>query len=247
MIRLATTQDSEMSLHHLSFRKERGAENMATDMWLLENIESWGGLAFRRYGWTEPQTTFGYGQKASWVEQATNKKSKELIRRPTGGGVVQHRTDLTYCMVLSKGTDAEKMPPMELYGLIHQRWGESLGKENISTCLMPCPDKSKGGIPGDCFKEPVGRDLMNGEGTLKLGGAAMKRTRKGVLIQGSLELGEWPGLDHGVIEKEFLLLIASDFNESISTKEWPDGLEADRLSLVNTYSSNSWTQGRRAP
>ena len=66
------------------------------------------------------------------------------------------------------------MPPMELYGLIHQRWGESLAKENISTCLMPCPDKSKGGIPGDCFKEPVGRDLMNGEGTLKLGGAAMK-------------------------------------------------------------------------
>ena len=75
----------------------------------------------------------------------------------------------------------------------------------------------------------------------------MNALRKGVLIQGSLELGEWPGLDHGVIEKEFLLLIASDFNESISTKEWPDGLEADRLSLVNTYSSNSWTQGRRAP
>ena len=129
---------------------------MATDMWLLENIASLGGLAFRRYGWTEPKVTFGYGQKASWVEQATKQSPQQLIRRPTGGGVVHHGTDLTYCMVLEKGSVPEKMPPMELCGLIHQRWGETLAKENISTSLMPCPDKSKGGIPGDCFKEPVG-------------------------------------------------------------------------------------------
>ena len=52
---------------------------------------------------------------------------------------------------------------------------------------------------------------MSVDGSLKLGGAAMKRIRKGVLIQGSLELGEWPRLHHGVMEKNFLQLIATDF------------------------------------
>ena len=142
---------------------------MATDMWLLENIASLGGLAFRRYGWTEPQVTFGYGQKASWVEQATKQSPKAINSQANGRRVVHHGTDLTYCMVLEKGSVPEKMPPMELYGLIHQRWGETLAKENISTSLMPCPDKSKGGIPGDCFKEPVGRDLMKRRRFHKIG------------------------------------------------------------------------------
>lgn len=234
-----------MSLHQLSYRKELGAENMATDMWVLEKIESWGGQAFRRYGWTSPQTTFGYGQKASWVEEKTKKNITDLIRRPTGGGIVHHGTDLTYCLVLARGSLGAQIPPMQLYGLIHQRWGEVLDEENILNSLMPCPEKSKGGIPGDCFKEPVGRDLMNGNGTQKIGGAAMKRTRKGVLIQGSLELGEWPNLDHGTMEKKFLKLIAQDFDETIHSMEWPSELEEKRLPLVTLYSSFHWNKERK--
>ena len=60
-----------MSLFHFSFRKETGPENMATDMWLLNRVEQWQRPVFRRYGWLVPQVTFGYGQKADWVEQET--------------------------------------------------------------------------------------------------------------------------------------------------------------------------------
>ena len=247
MTHLVTIQDSKMSLHHFCYRKETGAENMATDMWLLEHMHSWSGQVFRRYGWAKPQITFGYGQKADWVIQNTRKDLASLIRRPTGGGIVHHGTDLTYCLVLSKGSVGEQMPPMQLYGLIHQRWGEVLGTHNIENCLMPCPEKNRSGIPGECFNEPVGRDLMNGNATRKLGGAAMKRTRRGVLIQGTLELGDWPNLDHETMEQHFLQLIAKDLDERISPIDWPVDLEDERLPLVETYSSSCWTRERKTP
>ena len=103
-------QDSNMSLYHLPYRKEKGPENMATDVWLLGKVESWGGQAFRRYGWASPQITFGYGQKFGWVEKETGKDLAVLIRRPTGGGIVHHGTDLTYSMVFMKGSRGEQMP-----------------------------------------------------------------------------------------------------------------------------------------
>ena len=234
-----------MSLFHLPFRKEKAAENMASDMWLLSKAKNWEGPAFRRYGWTKREITFGYGQKVSWVEEQTGEVLGKLTRRPTGGGIVRHGTDLTYCMVLPRGSMGEKMPPMEFYGLIHQRWGEVLNEENIPNCLMPCPEKSSGGIPGDCFREPVGRDLMDGPGKRKLGGAAMKRTREGVLIQGTLELGEWPDLIHSQIEMRFLELICADLGESIEPRLWPSEFVAERMTLVKAYSSNRWTRERR--
>ena len=88
---------------------------------------------------------------------------------------------------------------------------------------------------------------MDATGTRKLGGAAMKRTRKGVLIQGTLELGDWPNLDHEILENNFLKLIAKDLNEIINPIEWPSNLETQRLSLVKTYSSLCWTRERKTP
>ena len=110
MIQVVTIHDFRMSLFHMSFRKESGAENMATDMWLLAQADSWGGPAFRRYGWTKPQITFGYGQKPAWVEKETGEQITALTRRPTGGGIVRHGTDLTYCLILRKEVWANKCP-----------------------------------------------------------------------------------------------------------------------------------------
>ena len=246
MIHPATIHDFKMSLFYLPFRKESAPVNMATDMWLLSKAALWGGTIFRRYGWNTPEITFGYGQKADWVCDETGSSIDSITRRPTGGGIVRHGTDLTYCLVAPRGSRAEQMPPMQFYGFIHEKWAEALQEEGINCSLMPCPQQSKSNIPGDCFKEPVGRDLMDSSGKIKLGGAAMKRTRSGMLLQGTLELGEWPELNHSEIEARFLNLFAKDISEELCPRQWPPELETERAAQVKNFQSLMWNQKRKS-
>ena len=235
-----------MSLFYLPFRKERASFNMATDMWLLSKTAKWGGPIFRRYGWDTSQITFGYGQKADWVCNETGKSIVSMTRRPTGGGIVHHGTDLTYCIVAPRGSRVEQMPPMQFYGLIHQKWAEALQDHGIGCALMPCRNQSRGSIPGDCFKEPVGRDLMDSSGKRKIGGAAMKRTRTGMMLQGSLELGGWPALIHSQVEIDFLNLLSNEVGEELNPQEWPLELEKERMEQVKIFQSPAWNLERKS-
>ena len=70
---------------------------MATDWWLFENASA---PCFRHYQWAFPETSFGYGQDWEWVVQTTSLSIEKLIRRPTGGGIVKHGSDWTYCLIL---------------------------------------------------------------------------------------------------------------------------------------------------
>lgn len=246
MIQAVTSPDFKMSLFHLPFRKETGPVNMATDMWLLSQANIWNGPIFRRYGWSNPEITFGYGQKADWVEQETGHMIHAITRRPTGGGIVRHEDDLTYCIVAPRGSRADQMPPMQFYGVIHQSWRVALDEQGVSSCLMPCPQETKSTIPGDCFKEPVGRDLMDAAGKQKLGGAAMKRTRLGMLLQGTLGLGQFPDVDHVELAQHFLEVLANNLDEELCLLEWPTELENERKEQIKIFKSTSWNKDRKS-
>ena len=86
---------------------------------------------------------------------------------------------------------------------------------------------------------------MDVDCTKKLGVAAMKRTRQGVLLQGTLDLGSWPGLDHPNLEKRFLSLIASDLEEDVARTEWPEDLGSQRKEWAELYTSLAWTRDRK--
>ena len=53
------------------------------------------GAAFRAYGWREPTITFGLSQPFTAVRTLLGEGDGilRLVRRPTGGGVVDHRDD----------------------------------------------------------------------------------------------------------------------------------------------------------
>jgi len=165
------------------------ATNMALDASLLSSLPA-GAAAFRHYGWTEPAMTFGYSQR--WEEvRAIAPEGVRLCRRMTGGGIVDHRNDWTYALIIRSGSPAAEISSTELYAAVHRAIADALAHQNFETTLAPCPRKcdarpTKIEGPDQCFIQPVMNDVLNTEG-VKIAGAAMKRTKEGLLLQGSID------------------------------------------------------------
>ncbi len=85
-----------MDLEILPVRRGGAAENMALDFLLLQRYPRPAVPRFRHYDWRGPAFTFGYAQKIAWVRGALPPgEPVDLCRRPTGGGIVDHRDDWT--------------------------------------------------------------------------------------------------------------------------------------------------------
>lgn len=171
--------------------------NMAIDAALLASMPA-GLAAFRHYGWLEPSLSFGYAQRYDEVAQ-NSAPELSLIRRLTGGGIVDHRNDWTYALILHSSLAASKRPATELYQQIHQAIQQTLQSMQIETQLAPCPKACKSRQPtpssissvSQCFVNPAVNDVLRLDGQ-KIAGAAMKRSRAGLLIQGSIDRSALP-------------------------------------------------------
>jgi len=156
------------------------ALNMAFDDALLQCAEELPGPVLRFYGWTVPAATFGYFQHYSEIEKVT--LLRPLIRRPSGGGLVPHDADWTYSAVFPKGTEWYEFKAEESYRRIHIWLQQSFQRMGVKTELADCCLKS---IPGQCFIGHEKYDLL-WQGR-KIAGAAQRRTRNALLIQGSIQ------------------------------------------------------------
>jgi lipoate-protein ligase A len=157
------------------------AFNMALDEALLEAMPRLQKPVLRFYGWTEPAATFGYFQKISEVERATH--LRPLIRRPTGGGIVPHAVDWTYSVVFPPGHEWHSLKAEESYRRIHDWLRLAFAELKVETELAPCCRKAE--IPGACFVGHEKSDLLwRGK---KIAGAAQRRNKLGLLIQGSVQ------------------------------------------------------------
>jgi lipoate-protein ligase A len=164
----------------LQSEKCAAAFNMALDEALLENVSRLGKPVLRFYGWTEPAATFGYFQKFSEVESAT--QLRPLIRRPTGGGIVPHVADWTYSAIFPPGHEWHSLKAEESYRRIHDWLRLAFAEMKVETELAPCCKKS---LPGQCFVGHEKFDLLwHGK---KIAGAAQRRNKLGLLIQGSVQ------------------------------------------------------------
>ncbi len=164
----------------LNSGKCAAAFNMALDEALLEAMPRLRAPVLRLYGWTEPAATFGYFQKFSEVESST--PLRPLIRRPTGGGIVPHDADWTYSAVFPAGHDWHSLKAEESYRRIHDWLRLAFAELNVSTELAPCCKKT---LPGQCFVGYEKSDLLwHGR---KIAGAAQRRNKLGLLIQGSVQ------------------------------------------------------------
>lgn len=159
--------------------KRTGPEAMAVDEWLLETAQV---PVLRVYGWLGNWGSVGYFGKIS--EAAATLPEIDWVRRWTGGGIVDHRSDWTYTLVAPLGEKLCRLRGAESYRMIHGALAEALVAEGIDARLSSGEQQTGAAL---CFHNPVGHDLVDGSGR-KLAGAGQRRTKSGLLHQGSLAL-----------------------------------------------------------
>ena len=156
------------------------AFNMALDEALLESACAPGAPVLRFYGWTQPAASFGYFQHHAEIERTT--QLRPLVRRPTGGGLVPHDADWTYSLAFPTTHEWYSLSAKESYRRVHEWVRDAFAKAGLATELATCCRKS---APGECFAGHEQSDVL-WQGR-KIAGAAQRRTKAGLLIQGSVQ------------------------------------------------------------
>jgi lipoate-protein ligase A len=165
------------------------AMNMAIDEALLEHATA---PSIRFYRWQSPALSFGYFGRLADVESDT--RECDLVRRWTGGGIVFHGDDLTYSIVIPVNDATFGESSTSIYQKIHCALCKALVKAGQRAVVAGIDDPGSGindpGYNTHCFANPVRADvLIDGR---KVAGAAQRRTRSGLLQQGSIQ-----GVDPG--------------------------------------------------
>ncbi len=161
------------------------AANMAWDEALLEGVAELGLPVLRFYGWSQPAATFGYFQDYETVARLTS--LRPLLRRPTGGGLVPHDRDWTYSICVPPGNPWYELKATESYRRVHEWVQSALNQLGVTTALAPARIDAG---PGQCFVGAEQFDLvLGGPDQRKVAGAAQRRRKDGLLIQGSIQPG----------------------------------------------------------
>ena len=161
-----------------------GPLNMALDELMLDFSATEQTPVLRMYRWSEPFVSIGYFDRISVIEAQF--PGRLLVRRWTGGGAVDHRADFTFSLAVPAGNALARLPGEQRYREIHA-WVASA----LERCGIPTQSAghmiavARAAAPAPCFEWAVGGDLLSGE--KKIVGGAQRRTRLGVLHQGSIQ------------------------------------------------------------
>jgi lipoyl(octanoyl) transferase len=158
------------------------ALNMAVDEALLVDAVA---PILRFYRWRQPSLSFGYFGR--YAEAARQSDQREIVRRWTGGGLVPHGDDLTYSVIIPKAHPLLAKSSLEIYAAVHEAIRRALASNNIEAALV---NQAAPKISDHCFANAVRADVMCAG--RKIAGAAHRRSRAGLLHQGSIQRPDLP-------------------------------------------------------
>jgi lipoate-protein ligase A len=210
------------------------AMNMAIDEALLESAAA---PSIRFYRWESPALSFGYfGRFADIADKASE---RDLVRRWTGGGIVFHGEDLTYSVVIPAGDPVFGKSSMSIYENVHRALGKALleagQRATVAGVDDPGSRMNAAGYNGLCFANPVRADVtIDGR---KVAGAAQRRTRAGLLQQGSVQ---YVDLANGLAERFAQALSANCSERKIADEVLKRGQEL----AEQKYETDAWLRRR---
>jgi lipoate-protein ligase A len=248
-----------MILEILPSRTGGAAENMALDFLLLQRYPRAAAARFRHYGWHRPAFTFGYSQKIDFVRSALPPDGPfDLCRRPTGGGIVDHRDDWTFALAIPRGHPLEELRAAHSYREIHECLAAALQGQGVPAVTKkscePCagasgsengPPSGAAAIAGVCFERAELYDVVHEHTGEKIAGGAQKRNKHGLLLQGSLLLAATGiALDEERLHDDFAARLGARFAATPEPTPWPDLNEDEVSGLTDYYGSSEWIERR---
>jgi lipoyl(octanoyl) transferase len=217
------------------------AMNMAIDETLIEYATI---PLIRFYRWRSSALSFGYFGR--FTDIARYQCEHDLVRRWTGGGIVFHGEDLTYSLVVPTSDTAFAESSISIYEKIHQALCNALSETGWRAVVAGVVDCDPGnatvatrtGISDagySCFANLVRADVMiDGR---KIAGAAQRRTRRGLLQQGSIQ-----GID---LESDLAQRFARELSTDRSERKVDEKiLNRARELAEQKYGTESWLRKR---
>lgn len=199
------------------------AFNMAVDEALLSVIPC---PVLRVYRWARPAVSFGYFER--WQPIGAAYPGRDAVRRWTGGGVVLHGEDFTYSLLIPQDSAALPATGSGSYGLIHRALCSALADAGIAA--EPA-SASTAKISQACFENPVLHDLLVQD--RKVAGAAQRRTRAGLIHQGSIQTLDLP--------PGFGAVFAARLAGAVRHRHFDVTTEAEKLA-ASKYATRVWLE-----
>jgi len=158
---------------------------MALDEAMARSLEG-GQALLRTYAWTRPTVSFGRNEPARglWSEDAAEGLGMDFVRRPTGGRVVLHDTEVTYTVLVPVRAMGG---PREAYRRINAALAAAM--RGLGADVDAVGGETPDTLPldaGPCFQSPAEGEVV-GLGR-KLIGSAQARVGGALLQHGSIIL-----------------------------------------------------------
>jgi lipoate-protein ligase A len=216
------------ALHVYDDREPQSAAlNMAVDEALLAEAAV---PVLRFYLWRQPALSFGYF--GYYAEVAGQSHEREIVRRWTGGGIVPHGDDLTYSVIIPASHPLFARSSPEIYAALHDAIRRALEANGVDAFLAKSAAPK---VSESCFANAVRADLMSGG--QKIAGAAHRRSRAGLLHQGSIQQRDLPER----FRSDFAAVLCEGYEKRMLTPELTE--RAERIAATK-YGTTEWLTRR---
>lgn len=166
--------------------------NMNRDYELLCQLQSINHPIFHLYEWEGDCATYGHFiQPFDFLNKdAVEKFQLNLAKRPTGGGIVFHLSDLAFSILVPASSPFYSINTLDNYAFVNQVVSQVihkfLGSKTTPQLLPDEPSPLDIDCQHFCMAKPTKYDVMlDGK---KVGGGAQRRTKHGFLHQGTIAL-----------------------------------------------------------
>ncbi len=214
-------------------------ESMEEDYERLLALSSSSVASIHFYQWRKPSLTYGYFVDANEKidREALLNRDWEIARRPTGGGVILHPYDLAFGVLIPSHHSNFSDSTLENYAYVNGKVAKAIQEVTglkAEILKMDCACNERVNF---CMAKPTQYDVIID--SKKVAGAAQRRTKQGLLHQGSicLVLPERVVLDELIKDKNVIEeILQNSFPLAEKLQEDKERLAAKlKKALVNLF------------